>query len=52
MGHLVCETKSDPETRPMSGRSVVQRQLQLARELVKSGYESGLSDKEVLLPVN
>ena len=28
----------------------VQRLLQLARELVKSEYESGLRDKEVLLP--
>ena len=34
----------------MGGRSVVQRLLQLARELVKSGYESGLRDEEVLLP--
>ena len=28
----------------------VQRLLQLARELVKSGYETGLRVKEVLLP--
>ena len=28
----------------------VQRLLQLARELVRSGYETGLGVKEVLLP--